>query len=256
VERKVLDLLGYQQGVELGVWAEVKLKYTEQKKGVRKKFDYTFDYILMPIGRASQSEIENITGKTWRRLQPALESKGYTIARRDGEYFVEDFPAGAPSIVEIMTSSTSGGNKKLRTTIPMSFEDAVTGKSHNAPGINYRQVWARMVSQLIVKSEVGLHWDGKTIWLAQDVLVDYICASTALDIRSFFAAIPSEVNMLSLSYGGAHAVCRSGALELSVDGFFAGPIGVESTTPSFQDMIRAPILPDLSTTVLQDEICQ
>jgi len=45
----------------------------------------------------------------------------------------------------------------------MAFEDAVLGKPHQGPGINYRQVWARMVSQLVVKSEVGLAWGGKTI---------------------------------------------------------------------------------------------
>ena len=75
------------------------------------------------------------------------------------------------------------------------------GKEHKAPGINYRQVWARMVSQLIVKSEVGLHWGGKTIWLVQDVLVNYICSSTALDIKRFLAEHTGEVNMLSFRFG-------------------------------------------------------
>jgi hypothetical protein len=31
-----------------------------------------------------------------------------------------------------------------------------------------------MVSQLVVKSEVALGWNGKAIWVVQDTLADYI----------------------------------------------------------------------------------
>lgn len=249
-ERTVLGLLGYKKGTKLGVWPEVKIKYKETIKGAQKRFDYTFDYILMPIGRASQTEVEEATGKSWAQLRSSLESSGYAMAKRGDQYFVEDFPVGTPSVVEIMTSSTSGGDKSKRTTISMAFEDAMLGYEHKAPGVNYRQVWARMVSQLIVKSEVGLNWGGKTVWLVQDVLVNYICASTALDIRKFVATIPSEVNMLSLTYGNQSARNPEGVIELFVDAFFSGPIssapdGLTESKPSFQDMIRAPMVPDL-----------
>ncbi|MGI9057395.1 MAG: hypothetical protein ACR2H5_02350, partial [Ktedonobacteraceae bacterium] len=50
------------------------------------------------------------------------------------------------NIIEIMTSSTSGGNKDKGTTISGAFQDAILGRSHRGPDINYRQVWARMVS--------------------------------------------------------------------------------------------------------------
>lgn len=71
-----------------------------------------------------------------------------------------------PVIVEIMTASTSGGNKRLQTDMQSAFCNAVLyangvlpelGKS---PGVNARQVWARMASQMIVKSEVANRWGG------------------------------------------------------------------------------------------------
>ena len=98
-------------------------------------------------------------------LQKNLRDSGHTFAQRNGEIYIEDFPVGNPVIVEVMTSSTSGGNKKKRSCIPQAFEDCMLGKSHLAPSINYRQVWARMASQLIVKSQAAMAWNGKTIWV-------------------------------------------------------------------------------------------
>ena len=39
-----------------------------------------------------------------------------------------------------------------------------------SPGVNIRQVWARMASQLIVKSEIANEWGGSAIWVVQDAL--------------------------------------------------------------------------------------
>lgn len=248
-EIETLRLLGYPSGTRLGVWPEVKIKYISVVNEVKMSFDYTFDYLLVPISSVNQSEIESATNLPWSKLQNLFQNGGYTIAKRDNEYYVEDCPAGVPSIIEIMTSSTSGGDKNARTTIPMAFEDALLGKAHNGPGINYRQVWARMVSQLIVKSEIALNWGGKAIWVVQDLLVDYICASTALNIRQFISENTSEVNMLSFSYGEEFEL-PTGVIELSKPQLFAGPM---TSTPadslqqmsSFQDIIRAPICPPL-----------
>lgn len=241
-ESLLLQHAGYPSGTVLGVWPELKMKFVEK----RKSFDYTFDYILMPLGRASSSDVETATKRGWGEVRPMIEVSGYSLAKRGLTYYVDDFPVGAPTIVEIMTSSTSGGNKDKRTTIPMAFEDVMLGKTHEAPGINYRQVWARMVSQLIVKSEVGIGWGGKTFWVLQDVLVDYISSSTGLDVYRFLAAHPSEVNILSLSYGNTHKN-QGGIIELNEGKLFAGPIRPQgSNQPSFQDMVRAPICPSIT----------
>ncbi len=209
-------------------------------------FDYTFDYIVAPIGSVEVSAVASALKLKAASLASLLLKAGYTIANRNGIAFVEDWPVGAPSILEIMTSSTSGGNKKRRSGISHAFEDALLRKSHRSPGINYRQVWARMVSQLIVKSEIALEWGGKAVWLVQDVLVEYIRASTALDMSKFMSAHPSEVNMLSFSYGEAFNEFN-GVIELSKPTLYAGPMtapgNINAPSPSFSDMIRAPSRP-------------
>jgi hypothetical protein len=252
VEDKVLSLCGYESGTRLGIWPEVKLKYVEKINGVEKAFDYTFDYILMPLGVSSQEEIENSTGEKWGFLKPHFEREGYTIAKRGNAYFVDDAPVGIPAVIEIMTSSTSGGNKTKRTTIPMAFEDAILGREHSAPGINYRQVWARMVSQLIVKSEVGIAWGGKTIWIVQDVLVKYISATTALDVYKFLSEITSEVNLLSFSYAESFRKPKD-VIDLVEGKLYSGPISAApkdgKTKPSFEDMVRSPVCPPLKKLI-------
>ena len=83
-----------------------------------------------------------------------------------------------------MTSNTSdGGNKTERSCIPQTFEDCMLGNKHKAPCINFRQVWARIASQLIVKSQAAIAWGRKTIWVLQDILANYISSSTALDLK-------------------------------------------------------------------------
>jgi hypothetical protein len=124
-----------------------------------------------------------------------------------------------------MTSSTSGGDKNKRTQIAMACEDAVVSpETHNGPGINYRQVWARMVSQLIVKSQVSLAWNGKTFWLLQDLLAQYISSTTALDLSKYIAKQHDEVNILAFGYGEVDAEPTSPIIELSDSIFYAGPI--------------------------------
>ncbi len=249
-EKEVLRLLSYPTGTRLGVWSEVKLKFDERNNGIKKSFDYTFDYIIMPIGQVSQTVLENQLGD-WKLWRKKFENGGYSIARRNGIDFIEDCPLGIPNIIEIMTSSTSGGNKTKRTTIPQAFEDAILGKPHDAPSINKRQVWARMVSQLIVKSEVAMNWGGNALWLIQDNLAEYISASTALNLKNFLANATSEVNMLSFSYGDQYKN-PSGIINLRDHQLFAGNISSgskEIKRPSFQDMIRTPIKPDLKRLV-------
>jgi hypothetical protein len=153
-DRFLLKHSGYSPGTKLSVWSEVRITYRNNQKS----FQYTFDYILLPTSSLAQHQIEQFTGIDWNTTRRLLQKSGYSIARRNGIEYVENFPNGNPVIVEVMTSSTSGGNKTKRTAIPLAFEDAILGRSHNGPGVNYRQVWARMMSQLIAKS---LAWPGE-----------------------------------------------------------------------------------------------
>ncbi len=244
VHQLLIQKAKYPKGTTLGVWSEVKVKTTQKVGGVSKSFDYTFDYIIAPLKRTSKSTIEKETKLLWSKIEPSIIKNGYTISIINGEQFVEDFPCGPPTIIEIMTSSTSGGNKTKRTTIPNAFEDAILNKEHQAPGINYRQVWARMASQLIVKSEVGIRWGGSTIWVLQDTLIDYISNSTALDIRKFLAQNINEVNIMSFSYGGKTNSLK-GVIQLEEGKLYSGPIKPtsERKEDSFQDIIRTPYTP-------------
>lgn len=244
-EKSVLAPLPYGTGTRLGVWPEVKFKYGEMIGQLQMSFDYTLDYVVIPIGRSLLMDVKDLLGWSATKTRNILQKAGYSITHEnDGEY-VDDWPEGSPSVIEVMTSSTSGGNKKHRTTIPMAFEDAILGDSGKAPGINYRQVWARMVSQLIVKSEMALAWGGVTLWVVQDVLVDYICASTALNLHKFVSTKTSDVNMLALSYKDL-PIHPKGVLGLQDPTLYSG---LASANPnggqSFEDMIHTPIKPPL-----------
>lgn len=150
-------------------------------------------------------------------------------------------PTGGPLVVEIMTCSTSGGKVSEGTDIKTAFCKAVTGDSHKAPGVNHRQVWARMASQLIVKSEAGLQWGGRTVWVIQDALADYIAESTGLRLSKMRAKRPGEVNLLAFRYDEK----KSGPRQLAQADFFAGPISSNGNgKPCFLDIIRAPFVPD------------
>ncbi len=247
-QRILLSKCGFESGTKIGIWSEVKVKYSnEDTEEETSAFDYTFDYVLMPIGRVKLSQAIANSGLNAEDLEKKLEASEHTIACRDGEMYVEDFPIGAPVIVEVMTSSTSGGNKKKRSCIPHAFEDCFLGKDHLAPGINYRQVWARMASQLIVKSQAAIAWNGKTIWVLQDVLADYISSSTALDLRKFVSEHTDEVNILAFSYAEKFRHTEVGKIiNLDNSTLYAGPIRSnqgQEVQPCFQDIVLASVCP-------------
>lgn len=169
-----------------------------------RKFEYTFDYIIRQLGR-------------------------------DG------IPVGSPLVVEIMTSSTSGSDKSKGTDVRTAFCKAIRGEPHRSPGVNYRQVWSRMAGQLIVKSEAGLKWGGRTVWVIQDALADYIAKTTGLRLPDMRAKNLGEVNLLTFRYGEG----ESGPRQLVKSELFAGPISANGKgEPCFLDIIRAPFVPE------------
>jgi len=225
---KLVAVSNLQEQSSYRVWSEVKMKVAQDgEDGESKSFDYTFDYVLAGSTPKPLSEVASLIGKTKSQTQKIAEANGYTLAQRDGECWIENFPADPITIIEVMTSSTSGGNKDKRTQIAMAFEDAVkNGDNHNAPGINYRQVWARMVSQLIVKSQVGMAWGGRTIWILQDLLANYISKSTALNLEKYASDHPDEVNILAFGYGKKMLTDehKGKPIELTDNRFYAGPV--------------------------------
>lgn len=259
-QKQLLERCCFQLGDRVGIWAETKVKYiVDNTTYVDSSFDYTFDYVLCKLGRKSLKEASVLTGMTETELKRKLTTAGHTLALINGELTIEDFPIGKPFIIEVMTSSTSGGNKKMRSCIPQAFEDCILGKSHIAPGINYRQVWARMVSQLIVKSQAAIAWGGSTICVLQDLLADYITSSTALDLNKFIAENLSEVNILAYSYGDKYLYTKDACVvELSDSQLYSGSIRPYANNmklkPSFQDIVLASVCPPKS--VLLSSLCK
>ncbi|MGI9212602.1 MAG: hypothetical protein ACR2HF_09025 [Methylococcaceae bacterium] len=238
-----------EQGKRYRAWSEVKMKMeTANDDYEAKLFDYTFDYVIAGSTKKKLSEIAVLIGKGLRATQKIAEDNQYTLSSLNGEIWIDDFPSDPIVIVEIMTSSTSGGDKNKRTRIAMACEDAVVSPgNHNGPGINYRQVWARMVSQLIVKSQVALAWNGKTIWLLQDVLAQYISTTTALDLSKYIAQNPDEVNILAFGYGQVDTMAISPVMELKNSIFYAGPITghSDSSVPKgFSEIVKIGAPPD------------
>lgn len=243
--REGLIQYGLDKATEYRAWSEVKIKFSTEEE---KSFDYTFDYVLAGRCRKPLGEIAKLVEKSESVCERIAIKNNFTLERCAGEHSVIDFPADPVVIVEVMTSSTSGGNKKNRTRIGMAFEDAILkGDDHEGPGINYRQVWARMASQLIVKSQVGLAWGGKTIWIVQDALADYISSSTGLDLQRFISNTPDEVNILSFGYGNDPKPEEdSGIVPLCEPQLYAGPVSSTKSSDKkggFTDIITIGVPP-------------
>jgi hypothetical protein len=228
----------------IGIWSEVKVKYSdENEEDDAKSFDYTFDYIVASLGKKKISEVAEKLHLTEAKVRKQAEENGYTIALRGEDYYIEDFPVGKLNIIEVMTSSTSGGNKNKGTTIQQSFVDAIKGEQHESPGINYRQVWARMVSQLIVKSQIGTAWGSKTLWILQDSLSDYITKSTDLNLEKLISMYAKEVNLVSIKY--SDKTDNNGCLKLEEHHLYAGEIPKVTSDTDFNKLLQAAIIPEM-----------
>ena len=148
---------------------------------------------------------------------------------------------GPPVIVEVMTASTSGGNKGKRTDIKNAFCDAVLyaarllNDRRQSPGVNIRQVWARMASQLIVKSEIANKWGGCAIWVVQDALTAYIRKNTGLDLDALRSDgwRRGEVNVISVNMNDPNDLV-----------LYAGPIRPKKPGGAcWMDLLATPGLP-------------
>lgn len=240
---------GIESGVTYPVWSEVKIKVPASTKDkASRHFDYTFDYIIAGKSRKRMDDVAKIIGKSEQVCERIGNANGYTLSKHKDGLWVDNFPSDPIIIVEVMTSSTSGGNKDKRTQIATAFEDALMhGEDHQGPGINYRQVWARMASQLIAKSQIGMEWGGKTVWVIQDVLAKYISSTTGLNLQNYLSENTDEVNVLAFGYGNNPiASKKSGTIDLSESSFYAGPISKGSEPygdDGFVDIIKIGAVP-------------
>lgn len=239
IQSKLYGLLKYKTGTRLGIWSEVKIS----KESNGKLFNYTFDYILIPVQSIPVNQI-NFTS------QQTIERAGYCITRQNGQDIVEDFPrlGENPVIIEIMTASTSGGNKQANSSITQACVQALQqGQSHSAPSINKRQVVGRMLSQFFAKSEAAVRWGGYAIWIIQDVLADYISTSTALDLQLFDDTNSlNDINVIIAAYSNSQNQQSQQPIPLSVAKFVSNSLS-NYNQPAFEDVLRAPFYPGKET---------
>ncbi len=228
----------------IGIWSEAKIKYKEIKgDDEAKSFDYTFDFVVASVAPKKLTSVAKELGISERKLQNSLERSGHVLALRNGEYYMEHYPVGKLNLIEVMTSSTSGGNKNKGTTIQQSFINAIKGENHESPGINYRQVWARMVSQLIVKSQIGAAWNSKTLWILQDSLANYISKNTDLNLQKLISEFAKEINIVSLKY--TNEFDENGCLKLSLNNLYAGEIPRITSDTDFNKLLQASVIPSM-----------
>lgn len=255
-EKEALIAAGLPRNIELGVWAEVYLQYGDEQTSI----NYHFDFVISPIVRnitfsnmlllhdvVLESDIEE--------LKKAAKTGKYLTGRFDSEKTLDYLPSlVSPFIIEVMTASTSGSDTESGTDIAASFTDAILGNAHNCPGINKRQVWGRMATQLFAKSALAEAWGGKTIWLVQDQLLKNIELTTKLKVSSTLDATNGTVNFLSMKYReglkGVNSVSLSNYSEKSAGISFDG-------NSDCTDILLPKVYPDkkeLLKSVLRREI--
>lgn len=146
-ERDLLIAAGLPRGLPIGIWSAVYLKLSD----VDADTNYHFDYIAAPLKNGTlkdeaavyalaQAEINELIAGAKRGGWFPKGTRNYT----DTPITLPDL--SSPMILEVMTASTSGSDTEGGTDIRSAFRDALLRGNHEAPGINKRQVWGRMVT--------------------------------------------------------------------------------------------------------------
>lgn len=200
-ERDLLIAAGAPRGVPVGVWSEVYLKLS----GYEGDINYHFDYVVAPI---VSSTIHNEAVRF--RMTDAQTDALVADARRVGLIArAERTPRTSailvpeltsPLVIEVMTASTSGSDTEVGTDIRSAFRDAIMNRGHEAPGINKRQVWGRMVTQLFAKTALTSEWGGKTVWVIQDELLKNIELTTRLKVSLIPKHASDNISLAVMHY--------------------------------------------------------
>ena len=201
-EREALIGAGLPRGVDLGVWSEVYLQYGDDDSTINYHFDFVISKIQKNVTFRSALNLHGVvTESDIEEIKLAAKKGGYMIGRFDFNMELSYFPdLTTPFVIEVMTASTSGSDTEAGTNIASSFRDAILGRPHNCPGINKRQVWGRMATQLFAKSALAEYWGGKTIWFVQDQLLKNIERTTKLRLETDTKESDGNVNFISMKY--------------------------------------------------------
>jgi len=245
-EREALIQAGLPRGVELGVWPEVYLQYGDDETSI----NYHFDFVIAPVQR--NRSFSWLLESHHIREKPDIET--YKAAAKTGKYLKGRYDPNqavpvlpdlvSPVIVEVMTASTSGSDKEAGTDIASSFTQAILGEDHNCPGINKRQVWGRMATQLFAKSALAEEWGGRTVWLVQDQLLHNIELTTKLNLSTPSKDTRGTINFLSMHYNDG----EKGVNSLKLDSCKTQSAGLDfNGNDKATDILLPKINPDKNT---------
>jgi hypothetical protein len=202
-EQQALLAAGLPAGVELGVWPEVYLNYGDDESTI----NYHFDFVISRLQRRKSlnslfSSYPEMSEDEKEMLLSIAKKSRYVTGRMNIDSEADILPdLASPYIVEVMTASTSGSDTSAGTDIASAFKALILGKNHTCPGINKRQVWGRMATQLFAKSALADAWGGKTIWIVQDELLNNIELTTKMNTTIGIAADAANViSFVSLGY--------------------------------------------------------
>lgn len=208
-EKEALLKAGVVPGIEYGVWSEIYLQYNEADTEI----DYHFDFIVAPILRdvplekfvseyaLDESEVVNFI--------KSARKGGYIRGKQKMPILPVVPDLRCPIVIEVMTASTSGSDTSKGTDISAAFTSLLAGREYQGPGINKRQVWGRMATQLFAKSALAEFWGGKTFWLVQDELLKNIELTTKLSTKNVSTETGQTINFISMKYQDAEPISKA-----------------------------------------------
>lgn len=222
-ERNLLVSAGLPHGMDIGIWSEVNLKQTLDDADI----NYHFDYIAAPLVEVSlEDELRN---QKFADIQTESELKGLVDAAKQSGYYAKGQrnPVSVPLllpdltrlyILEVMTASTSGSNTENETDMRSAFRNAILFSDHASPGINKRQVWGRMVTQLFAKTALARQWGGRSVWIIQDELLRNIELTTRLG-TNFIADNPHQnITLVVMHYEASSCGKRKMSFKTTIEG--------------------------------------
>ncbi|MEB3885447.1 hypothetical protein [Lyngbya sp. CCY1209] len=243
-ERSLLLNSGLPSNIEIGSWAEVSLKHQVKDADI----NYHFDYILAPLVETSVNALLNqggFPGSTTSDLNNIVK-----IVKKSGHFSginknLADALIPLPDlsdlfILEVMTASTSGSNTEKSTDIKNAFRNALLSTEHACPGINKRQVWGRMVTQLFAKTALAHKWNGRTIWIIQDSLLHNIELTTRLRTADITDHKNRNINLAIMHY----STNESGTTQMSLKSTIEGDAGIDfDGNDTFTDILLPKFAP-------------
>lgn len=221
-ERDLLVGAGLPRGIDIGIWSEVNLK----QKAVEADINYHFDYIAAPLVNVS---LEEALRQQNTDIEIENEMKNLVEAAKKSGYYAKGQrnPARVPIllpdithpyILEVMTASTSGSDSENSTDIRSAFRNAILSNDHTSPGINKRQVWGRMITQLFAKTALAWQWGGRTVWIVQDELLRNIELTTRLRTDSITDNPHQNIHIVVMHYEVSQNGKRKMAFKTTIEG--------------------------------------